>query len=267
VISFVTMIPKTANTREVTRQLRSFAGDLSEVLEPMEQLNFILKLTTFRNIPTYAHSIMTGKIAVCLTKFLVSKDPEYFIGCMDLATADDVKANLYKLYEFAETCGLCHDIGKFSYADNPYMLARVLTEDELEIVRQHPEEGFSMFTQKENALYRGYSDAILGHHKYYDNSGGYPENFNITESKHRKMVDIIKVADSIDAATDDIGKAYGSIKSLEDVCAEICEGSGREYSPVLVELLNDAPVIPALKHVLDVERKEAYYTAYSHAWS
>jgi len=267
VIHYVTMIPKSANTREITRQLRSFAVDLSEVLEPLEQLNFVLKLTTYRNIPTYAHSIMTGKIAVCLTKFLVSKNPEYFIGCMDLATADDVKVNVYKLYEFAETCGLCHDIGKFSYADNPYMVARVLTEDELEIVRQHPEEGFSMFKQKKCALYSGYSDVILGHHKFYDNSGGYPESFNITESKHRKMVDIIKVADSIDAATDNVGKAYGTPKSLEDVCAEIRRGSGREYSPVLAELLDDAPVIPALKHVLDIERNEAYYTAYTHAWS
>jgi len=267
VINYISMIPKTADTKEVTRYLRGLAADMSEVLEPMEQLDFVLKLTTFRNITTYAHSTMVGKLAVCLTKFLVDKSPEIFIGCLDLATADEVKKRAGEMYEFVEMCGLCHDIGKFTYADNPFMYARSLTEDEFEVVKQHTQEGFSIFAQKSKALYSGYTEVILGHHKHYNNLGGYPESFDITKSKHRAIIDIIKVADSIDVATDDIGKAYSAAKNFDEVCSEIKNGSGIEYSPVLAELLNEASVISAIKHTIDFERKDAYYTAYTYAWN
>jgi len=267
VINYIALIPKSVNTIEITRQLRSLAADMSEVLEPMEQLEFVLKLTTFRNIPTYAHSIMVGKLAVCLTKLLVESNPEMFVGCLNFASVKEVKNRAAELYEFADECGLCHDIGKFTYSDNPFMFARILTEDEFEIVKQHPEDGFSIFAQKGNALYSGYTEIILGHHKHYNNKGGYPESFDLEKSKHRAMIDIIKVADSIDAGTDDIGKSYAPAKSLEEVCADIQKESGGEYSPVLSELLGQPAVIKALQYILDVDRKDAYYKAYAYAWS
>ena len=267
VIDYISKIPKNANSINITGQLRTFAKNMSDIFDPMEQIGFILELTTYRNIPTYAHSLMVGKIAVCLTKFLVEENPACFIGCIDLTSVDEVKKRATELYEFAEFCGLCHDIGKFKYSDNRYMFTRVLTEDEMLVVKMHPEDGFLLFAQEGDALYNGYRDIMLGHHKHYDNSGGYPESFNITESKHRMMIDIIKVADTIDAATDDVGKAYSAVKSLDGICTEIREQAGSEYSPVVAELLNKAPVISALKYILETERKEAFYIAYTHAWS
>jgi len=267
VIDYISKIPKEANSIEITRQLKTFAKNMSEIFDPMEQIEFILELTTFRNLPTYAHSLMVGKIAVCLTKFLIEENPDCFIGCIDIKTVDEVKKRAMELYEFAESCGLYHDIGKFRYVDNRYMFTRILTEDELEVVKMHPEDGFLLFAQKGDALFNGYMDIILGHHKYYDNSGGYPESFNREESKDKMMIDIIKAADTIDAATDDISKAYTTTKKLEEICAEIRDKSGSEYSPVVAELLNKAPVISALRFILDTERKEAFYIAYTHAWS
>ena len=267
VLKYLSLIPKTTSTVEITRQFKSFASGIKEYLEPTDQLNLILELTAFRNITTHAHSVMVSKLAVSLTKHLFDKNPDVFIGCLDYTTVDDLKTNLDKLYEFAEICGLCHDIGKYIYMDNQFMIARSLNEDELEIVRSHPTEGHLIYDHKDNAPYCGYSDIILGHHKHYDNKGGYPETFDLTESKHRIMIDIIKVADSIDAATDEIGKSYAPVKDLNEVYAEINEASGSEYSPVLAELINDASVKTELKQILDVERKKAYFTAYSHAWN
>jgi len=210
---------------------------------------------------------MVGNIAKYLTNKLIADRPEYFKGFMDIKKAKDVKKHTEKLTEYAEAYGLCHDIGKFIYADNPYMFARVLTEDELDVVRQHPEEGFSIFSHKDNSSYDGYADIILGHHKYYDNSGGYPDTFDISKSKYKAMIDIIKIADTIDAATDNIGKVYAKAKEFKEVCLEIQEGAGCEYSPVLAGLLNDDKVISDLNFILDTKRKEAYFTAYEHAWS
>jgi len=267
IIQFVSMIPKNVNTGEINRQLRSLTGDLSELLEPKELLGFVLEMTVYRNIPTYAHSLTVGKIAACLAKFLAERNAGYFDDYIDLPEVNVYIKSIEELYGFIESCGLCHDIGKFIYSDNPFMLVRILTEEELKVVKMHPEEGYSIFSRKDNVLYDGYKDVILGHHKFYDNSDGYPDNFDINKSKHKIIIDIIKAADSIDAATDDIGKAYSSAKSFEEVCEEIQIGAGHEYSPLIADLLKDDSVISELKHILDVERKNAYNTAYLHAWS
>jgi len=215
---------------------------------------------------------MVGKIAVCLTRFLIEKSPECFIGCSGMETVADVKENADVLCGYAEASGLCHDIGKISYDSNPYMSARVFTEDELKIVKMHPETGKKLLSRKEGALNEGalndlYTDVIVGHHKHYDNINGYPETFDLNASKHKMMIMVIKAADTIDAATDDVGKTYAVAKSLPEVCAEIKTLSEREYSPDIAELLEYSEVTEALEHILTEGRKEAYYTAYSHAWS
>jgi len=270
VINYVSLIPKTENTGEIARQLRTFANDLGELIEPSKRMNFALELTIFRSLPTYAHSVMVGKIAKFLTENLVIQNPGCFIGCFDFENIDDVIKNPDILYEIAEKGGLYHDIGKFIYTDNPFMFARKLTEAELELVRTHPEEGYSIVKQKDtqNDMQNDcYSDIVLGHHKHYDNIGGYPESFDIAGSKYRMMIDIIKIADTIDAATDDYGKAYAPVKSLAEVCAEINEKAGSEYSPVAAELLNDPDVIAELAEIIDIGRRDAFFEAYSHAWS
>jgi response regulator RpfG family c-di-GMP phosphodiesterase len=266
-IQYMSLIPLTVSPRDVTESINTFTASTGIYLKPMEQLDFIIKMTTFRHIPTYAHSIMVGKIAVCLTHFLVEKSPDKFIGCMDFTTVEEVRMQTEMLYDFAETCGLCHDIGKISYASNPFMKARILTDDEYEIVRAHPQDGINLLARDDDAMYSGYTDVIMGHHKYYDNSGGYPAHFNINESKHRMMIDIIKAADAIDAATDEVGKTYGVVKSLDQVFMEIKAESGTQYSPVVAELLSEPDVIAELGHIVHSERKKAYYTAYTQAWS
>ena len=266
-IAFFSSIPMSVNPQDVSEQVKLFATNLSDIFEPAEQLNFVMKMTTFRHIPTYAHSIMVGKIAQCLTEFLAARNPACFIGCMDILRAEDVGSRIGKLRHFAEIGGLCHDVGKISFITNPFLNTRALTKDEFDMVERHPGEGMLMFAREDGrSLNDGYTDVILGHHKHYDNSGGYPESFDIGKSTYRVMIDIIAVADSIDAATDDIGKMYADAKTLETVCAEIKAEAGKRYSPAVAGLLQDNSVSAALAQIL-AERADAYYAAYLHAWS
>jgi len=267
-IDYFSKVPKTANPREVAAQLVNSAQHLSTVLESTEQLDFILKMTTYRHIPTYAHSIMVGKIAYCLTKFLIKMNPQCFIGNIDISTVEQVFEQSEELCRFAETSGLCHDVGKISYIINPYMHARILTDEEFELIKRHPDDGKTMLVRNDGALHNdGYADIVYGHHKYFDNTGGYPTDFDRKNSKHTIMIDIIAVADSIDAATDDIAKTHAKAKSLDTVCAEVISGAGSRYSPIVADVLQNSDVIDALRYILENERSNAYFTAYNHAWS
>jgi response regulator RpfG family c-di-GMP phosphodiesterase len=261
------MIPMSVNPESVSNELQAFATNLSEVFKPMEQLEFVLKMSTFRHIPTYAHSIVVGKIAATLTRFLAKAAPEDFIGFMGIEQASDVAGRIEELCEIAHTSGLCHDIGKISYVCNPYMQARLQVEEELGVIKQHPETGALMMAREDGSSLSGvYLDVIKGHHKYYDGSGGYPEDFDIEGSKYRIMIDIITVADTIDSATDDIGDMSIETQSLEAVVSDIRSDAGKRYSPVVADALGDDAVIAEIARILDTERRDAYYTAYCHAW-
>jgi response regulator RpfG family c-di-GMP phosphodiesterase len=268
IIDYFSSIPMEANPRDVNERLQIFVTGLSGIFKPAEQIDFIIKMTTFRHIPIYAHSIMVGKIASCLTEYLAKKNSGCFIGCMDIETAGEASSRVGELCDFAKTGGLCHDIGKITYAGNPFMHARILTDNEFEIVKRHPADGYKMMTREDgNSFFEGHSDIILGHHKYYDNSGGYPEDFDISKSKYRIMIDIVAAADSIDSATDDIWKTYAGVKDLETICAEITAESGRRHSPAVAAVLDDGALRASIGRILAEERGKAYYTAYLHAWS
>ena len=265
-VDYFSSIPMTVNPSVISEQLQMFIHSFNDSFEITEHLNFILKMTTFRHIPTHAHSIMVGRIAAFLTKTLIEKNPACFIGCMDIDKAGEAVSRAETLCEFAAMSGLCHDIGKIIYIGNPFMNTRDITDDEYDILRHHPTEGRLMLMLNDTPAYNGYKDVVAGHHKYYNNSGGYPEDFDIGKSKYRVMIDIISVADSIDAATDNIGKVYGGGKSLETVCFEIKMLAGTRYSPVVAALLEDETVLTELTRILEEERPEAYYEAYSYEW-
>ena len=267
-IDYFSKIPKSVNPREVAAQLVSSAKHLSTVFESAEQLDFVLKMTTFRHIPTYAHSIIVSRIAFCLTRFLIRQNPRCFVGFMGITRVKQVEERAEDLCRFAETSGLCHDIGKIAYITNPYIHARILTDEEFKLIKHHPDDGKTMMMREDGVLQNeGYVDVISGHHKHFDDSSGYPHDFNIGYSKHRIMIDIVAVADSIAAATDDIVRTYANPKTLNDVCMEIISEAGSRYSPVVADALKSSEMENELSSILENERGKAYYTAYLHAWS
>ena len=267
-IEYFSKIPASVDPKDVSEQLLNSALHLSSTFKPDEQLDFVKEMTTFRHIPTYAHSIMVSKIAQRLTEFLISDSPQCFVGCLGIAVQGDVRKKAGELRRYAEKSGLCHDIGKISFILNPYINVRILTDEEREFIRRHPSYGKSMMMRDDEAPDSdAYMDVIVGHHKYYDNSGGYPDDFDIAGSENRIMIDIISVADSIDAATDDTIKTHSRAKSLDEVCGEIIAGAGTRYSPVVAGALEDGGVRDSIAAILENERTGAYYTAYRHAWS
>jgi len=267
-IDYFSSIPKTVSNEHVNVFLRLLAKEISDVFTPDEQLDFILKMTTFRHIPTHAHSIMVSKTALLLTRFLIDMNPEIFIGCMGIKTKEEAIERAEELCKFAEKGGICHDIGKIGCIDNPYMHIRVLTEDEYKVIKGHPEEGMRLLSRSDNdPTNQGYIDIIKGHHRFWNNKGGYPDNTDNDKSEYKIMIDIITTANSICAATDNISKTYTDVKSLKEVCAEINADAGTVYSPAIAEILNDKTVFSSIDKLLTEENDRAYYAAYLYAWS
>ena len=104
--------------------------------------------------------------------------------------------------------------------------------------------------------------AALYHHTFYDGHGGYPKNYPPCPVGIKPIVDALTVADSLDAATDNIGRCYTMAKPVDTLLGEFRAQKGTRYAPEVVALLDDEEFSRDLKETLDETRKSVYLEVY-----
>ena len=104
--------------------------------------------------------------------------------------------------------------------------------------------------------------AALYHHTFYDGHGGYPKNYPPCPADIKPIVDALTVADSLDAATDNIGRCYTMAKPVDTLLGEFHAQRGTRYAPEVVALLDDEEFSRDLKETLDETRKSVYLEVY-----
>ena len=248
---FFLRIEATTNTKRMNPFVNScLAGFVVKSL-PFEKNKEEVEQTLFDNLvkgqaPTYIHSVMVMKIA------------EIIYDYMD----KDLLPKLDNPKEFIQNSALLHDIGKSRIADIINMQRRQLSNHEFNGIKHHPAFGREIILR--SPLLKEYYDIIAGHHKWYDGKGGYPDDFDNTKSKYKIIIDLITIADCLDAATDRFGRNYKHPKSVKEVLEEFKASSGTRYSPYFVNLIaNNQELINKLEDLTQYKRPEYMYRAYT----
>lgn len=210
--------------------------------------------------PTYIHSVMVAKLASCLCGHLIDADPGRLAGALGCATAEQVRQNRQALMDFTFHAALCHDFGKLSIIDTIFVYGRNLFDMEFELIRTHPRSGWQLLTRYDST--RPYADIALGHHRWYDGSQGYPEDFDSAASPLKPIIDLVLCADCLDAATDRVGRSYSRGKSLDEFIAEIRPECGTHYPPWLAQLLTQEDAHRDILDLLTQGRLETYQKTY-----
>ncbi|OGP18674.1 MAG: hypothetical protein A2V21_310025 [Deltaproteobacteria bacterium GWC2_55_46] len=133
-----------------------------------------------------------------------------------------------------ELAGRLHDIGKLGTYEAILDKPGKLTDDEIEIIRRHPQKGADIL-----APIRQMQDivpAIKHHHEFYDGNG-YPEGLKGTQIP--LMARILAVADTVDAMSAD--RPYRKGKSMEVIIAELKRCSGTQFDPDMVRAFLKTP--------------------------
>ena len=182
------------------------------------------------------------------------------MGVCDAKSAEEVQAKRDEILHFAYHAALCHDLGKISIIDTVFMYGRKLMDMEFDLIQTHPKTGYELMNRF--ASTRKYAEVALGHHKWYDNSRGYPADFDTRTSKVKTIIDLVLCTDCLDAATDSIGRSYQRGKQLSDFIGELREGSGTRYAPWLLELFADEAVKEDITYLLKEGRQQNYRNMY-----
>lgn len=222
-----------------TLELVSTNPRLIKYLNDKDRIGFVMELNVATQVTTYAHSTHVARLAETMMKAIIRYRRELLVGKLGITSKWQVRLHQSQLIHFITRAALCHDIGKnsiVSVVNNDY---RQLSDEERRIIRMHPRMGQKYLKISQKLKY--YHDTTLGHHKWYNGKGGYPSDFDNTQSPYRFMIDIITLCDCMQAATERVGRNYKQEKSFEKVMEELREGAGTRYNPDLVKLIDDVP--------------------------
>lgn len=214
--------------------------------------------------PTYVHSLMVAELTRALLRRQIETRPETLVGLLGCRSAAEVQARREELCQTAYECGLYHDLGKCAvlmYIDNN---ARRLLDEEFFCIQSHPRTGADILNRM--GCGRTLALAALYHHCYYNGKGGYPNDAPSCPPEIKGIVDALSVADSLDAATDNIGRCYNLAKPFRTLLEELRAQSGTRYAPNVVALFEDERFCQQLAENTDAERKRVYLQVY-HAGS
>ncbi len=122
-----------------------------------------------------------------------------------------------------------HDIGKIGIPDSVLSKKDKLSEEEVEVIQQHPQIGKRIMREAEQI--QDLVSAILYHHERWDGTG-YPEQLKGEEIP--LMARVVGIFDAYRAMTTD--RPYRKALNEKSVMEELRKGAGSQFDPQLVDL-------------------------------
>jgi HD-GYP domain-containing protein (c-di-GMP phosphodiesterase class II) len=129
--------------------------------------------------------------------------------------------------------GIIHDVGKIGIEDKILRKPAALTEEEYEIMKQHPRKG--EYILEAVPLLKQMAGAGLMHHENWDGSG-YPDG--LKGEQIPLLGRIVSVADAFDAMTTD--RPYSKAMTFEAALARLRFLADKKFDPVCVEAIERA---------------------------
>ena len=131
-----------------------------------------------------------------------------------------------EIYQIA----LLHDIGKIGISENIINKVGKLTDEEYEVIKQHPVLGAQILESVTE-----YPNLVIGaryHHERYDGKG-YPDQLKGKDIP--EIARIISVADAYDAMTSK--RSYRDALPQHKVREEFVKGTGTQFDPDLAQIM------------------------------
>ena len=261
VVEYLKKVPEDVDRQQFYRFVSVACKHYSLVLDFEQYLDMMINLSAYTHLYSYVHSVMTRELSGIIARYFFENDPENFIGTLGTKTVDEVLENEKKILNLILRGAICHDVCKVFYMGDITLIARRLYGFEFDLIKKHSNTAIVDRFDGENA--EAIKDIIKGHHKWYDGTHGYYKDFDNTRSSNKFIIEIITIAEHLDAATDNIGRSYSVKKTPEQIFLEIAADAGTRYNPEIARAVTKKPELRAeIEACLNEKRKEIYYDAY-----
>ena len=242
----------------INHGLIEFISAASGIIEFDLFKSTVLNATVYADRALYVHTIMVKEICLAILDYILDHDPAYLDGVAGKSW-EYCRDHKDEVLALMENCTLFHDIGKYFCIDVVSNSSRRLTDDEFEVIKHHPHNFSTIYQGEMTPEIECIRDCALLHHRWYNEAGGYPQE---RHTVNKPLVNILTIADCIDAATDNIGRPYGLGKTLEDLIQEFDDAKDVRYSGYISELLCVEELQRKINYVINDKRRELYCDIY-----
>jgi len=220
------------------KKIRAYDSGVDDFInKPFDRWEFLARVRSLLNLrQSYLRLEETKNIVVSLAHAIEAKDP-YTRGHSDRVGEYSWKIALALGFsaEKAEDlywAGVLHDVGKIAVPLEILTKPAVLTDEEYEKIKTHPEFSYSICEGLRTL--KKVLPAIKYHHERWDGMG-YPDRLKGKDIPAEAR--IMAVADAYDAMTSD--RAYRKAMSREQAVAILRSGSERQWQGSIVKAFID----------------------------
>ncbi len=261
--TFVESLPRSDKQDSVNVGLKQTMVELAKNLGADEvDFHYLLNILIQRDESLMIQTTVVKRLALTILNRILEAKPELLIGTFGAQSVVEVLEKREEYEEFLSRAAILYDIGKCDFLEITDLQSRRLEPEEKELIHKHPQVGYEILKQVH--VDENICEVALGHHKSYDGKSGYPQDFDNTASDVRFFIDLIRICDCMDAATDEFGRVYSQSKTMEVFVNELTLGAGYLYNPEIVELIrNDRQLFNNLDYICCAGRIAFYYEAYN----
>ena len=246
---FVILLPKTSKkmARKISRRIQQYCEKTAEDELPV---SLGAGITTKNEIEEDIDDVLTKADNNMLQNKLTSSRSAKnkiiesilnVLGAKSEETKEHTQRMIKLAHDLGEKVGLSpseldklsllanlHDIGKTSISEEILTKPGDLTDEEWEIIRNHPQRGYKIALASEE--FAVIAEEILAHHERWDGDG-YPRGLKGEEIPY--LARIITIVDAYDVMTND--RPYQQAVFKEEALAEINKCAGRQFDPELAK--------------------------------
>lgn len=147
--------------------------------------------------------------------------------------------------------GLLHDVGKIGVPEAIFHKTTSLTDEEFELVKQHPDHGWKILHRLEDLQH--ILPGVVHHHESFDGTG-YPDQ--VAGKDIPLAARILAAVDAYDALTSE--RPYRKGKSHAEAMQILRDGAGVQWDPTVVDALQEVS--------RRIERVSRKYRREAHPW-
>lgn len=249
---FVALLPRTDKKagKEIVKRIRSYsdihnqehndlplsisvgaataedaAAPLHEIYINADYLMYRNKLRNKNNVRSYTVDMLLNALG---ERDFIAGGHAQRLSRICLTMAERLELSTSQLINLAMLAQV-HDLGKIGVPDSILFKEGMLTEDEWEIIRQHPEKGYRLALTSPDLA--EFADLILKHHENWDGSG-YP--LGIKGKEIPIECRIFALVDAFESMTSD--RPYRKAISEKEAIEELKKYSGTRFDPEVVNL-------------------------------
>lgn len=258
--SWIVRAPSSESNEQLMFYLRQFLYSYIEFPGGMPFYEVLLNAFAARHPAIYVRMLIAGRISEQLAVWAVEDCPEELVGLLGCASKAEVRDRRAEIAEFARNAGTLHDTGMIHFINLDTSACRELFEEEAALIRLHTHCGSQLL--KQHSSTEIYADVALGHHRRFDEKGGYPTDFSPSSSSSRAAIYIVAAAGTLASSTGETFSRYSPVISFEQACDKINAGCGTRFARFVAMLIAPEERRRQLKHMIDIWKQEAFIDMY-----